>query len=174
MRNHELSKIMNHIRLLLLDVDGVLTDGTIIYNSDGSETKIFNVKDGLGIKLAMASGIKIGIVSGRKSPALYHRCRDLGIHYIFGGIKDKARILTKVAEQTGIGPENTAFMGDDLPDLPLMRRVGLSIAVADAHQTVLESADWTTAAAGGCGAVREVCEALLNARGEWEKLIDQI
>ena len=173
MKNPELSKIMKIIQLLLLDVDGVLTDGAIIYNRDGSETKIFNVKDGLGLKLAMEAGIKIGIVSGRKSPALDHRCRDLGIRHIFSGIKDKAQILEKIIDQTGISPEHTAFMGDDLPDLSLMRRVGLSIAVADADQTVLEKADWTTVAAGGCGAVREVCEALLKARGEWEKLIDQ-
>ena len=172
MRNSELSKMMKRIQLLLLDVDGVLTDGAIIYNHNGSETKIFNVKDGLGVKLALKAGIKIGIVSGRKSPALDHRCRDLGIRHIFSGIKNKAQILEQIIDQTGISPERTAFMGDDLPDLSLMRRVGLAIAVADAHQTVLETADWATAAAGGCGAVREVCEALLKARGEWENLID--
>ena len=173
MKNSELSEKLKSIQLLLLDVDGVLTDGAIIYGHDGSETKIFNVKDGLGLKLAMAAGIKVGIVTGRKSPALDHRCRDLGIRYSFAGIQDKAEVLEKIAEQTGVAPEQTAFIGDDLPDLPLMRRVGLSIAVADASKTVLQNADWTTAAAGGCGAVREVCEALLKARGEWEILIDQ-
>jgi len=154
-------------------VDGVLTDGAIIYSHDGSETKIFNVKDGLGLKLAMAADIKVGIVTGRKSPALDHRCRDLGIRYLFGGIQNKSKILEKITEQTGVAPEHTAFIGDDLPDLSLMRRVGLSIAVADAHKSVLENADWTTTAAGGNGAVREVCEALLKAQGKWKKLIDQ-
>ena len=89
------------------------------------------------------------------------------------GIQDKAKILEKIAEQTGVAPEHMAYMGDDLPDLPLMRRVGVSIAVADAHKTVLEDADWTTLAVGGNGAVREVCEALLKAQGKWENLIDQ-
>jgi 3-deoxy-D-manno-octulosonate 8-phosphate phosphatase (KDO 8-P phosphatase) len=173
MKNSVLSEKLKCIQLLLLDVDGVLTDGAIVYSHDGRETKIFNVKDGLGLRLAMEAGIKVGIVTGRKSPALDHRCRDLGIRYSFEGIQDKAKILDKIAEQTGVAPEQTAFIGDDLPDLSLMRRVGLSIAVADADKTVRKYADWTTSAAGGCGAVREVCEALLKARGEWEKLIDQ-
>jgi len=173
MKNPVLSEKLKSIQLLLLDVDGVLTDGAIIYNHDGSETKIFNVKDGFGLKLAMKAGIKVGIVTGRKSPALDHRCRDLGIQYSFEGIQDKAKILEKIAAQTGVAPEHTAYIGDDLPDLPLMRRVGLSIAVADAHKTVLKKADWTTSAVGGCGAVREVCEALLQARGMWNQLIDQ-
>jgi len=173
MKNPELSEKLKCIQLLLLDVDGVLTNGAIIYRDDGSETKSFNVKDGLGLKLAIQAGIKVGVVTGRKSPALGHRCRDLGIRYSFEGIQDKVKILQKITEQTGIAPEHTAFMGDDLPDLSLMRRVGLSIAVADAHKMVLKKADWTTSASGGCGAVREVCEALLKARGEWEKLIDQ-
>ena len=167
------SQKLKSIQLLLLDVDGVLTDGTIIYSHNGSETKIFNVKDGLGLKLAMEAGIKVGIVTGRKSPALAHRCRDLGIRYSFEGIQDKAKILEKIAEQTGVAPEHTAYIGDDLPDLSLMRNVGLSIAVADAHEMVLKKADWTTSAAGGNGAVREVCEALLKAQGKWENLIDQ-
>jgi 3-deoxy-D-manno-octulosonate 8-phosphate phosphatase (KDO 8-P phosphatase) len=174
MKKSELLDKLKRVQLLLLDVDGVLTDGAIIYTHDGNETKVFNVKDGLGLKLAMEAGIKVGIVSGRKSPALDHRCRDLGIRYSFGGVQDKAGILNKIVEQTGVGPEYTVYIGDDLPDLPLMRRVGLSIAVADAHQIVAKEADWTTSAAGGCGAVREVCEALLKARGVWEKLIDQL
>jgi 3-deoxy-D-manno-octulosonate 8-phosphate phosphatase (KDO 8-P phosphatase) len=170
----ESSTKLRCIKLLLLDVDGVLTDGAIIYNADGSETKIFNVKDGLGVKLALKAGIKVGIVSGRSSPALDHRCRDLGISIVFEGIKNKLQILEQIVDQTGISPEHTAFMGDDLPDLPLMRNVGLSIAVADADQTVRNAADWVTAAAGGCGAVREVCEALLKACGQWERSIAQL
>jgi 3-deoxy-D-manno-octulosonate 8-phosphate phosphatase (KDO 8-P phosphatase) len=173
MKNPVLPEKLMCIQLLLLDVDGVLTDGAIVYSQDGSETKIFNVKDGLGLKLAMEGGIKVGIVTGRKSPALDHRCRDLGIRYLFAGVQDKAKILEKIVEQTGVAPEHTAYIGDDLPDLSLMRHVGLSIAVADAHKTVLENADWTTSAAGGNGAVREVCEALLKAQAKWEKLIDQ-
>ena len=173
MKNSVLLQKLKSIELLLLDVDGVLTDGAIIYSDDGSQTKIFNVKDGLGLKLVMDAGIKVGVVTGRKSMALDHRCRDLGIRYVFEGIQDKAKILEIIAEQTGVAPEHTAYIGDDLPDLSLMRRLKLSITVADGHKTVLENADWTTSAAGGCGAVREVCEALLKARGKWEKLIDQ-
>lgn len=164
------SEELKHIHLLLLDVDGVLTDGGIIYSDDGSEIKIFNAKDGLGLRLVIQAGIKAGIVTGRKSKALYHRCRDLGIQYLFDGVQDKAEILAKIVDQTGVPGVKTAYMGDDLPDLPLMRKVGLSIAVADAHEIVLKNADWITSAAGGCGAVREVCEALLTARGIWEKM----
>ena len=170
MKNPVSLKKLKCVQLLLLDVDGVLTDGAIIYSHDGGETKIFNVKDGLGLKLAMKAGIKVGIVTGRKSPALDHRCRDLGIPYCFAGVQDKAKILEKIVEQTAVAPEKTAYVGDDLPDLSLMRRVGLSIAVADADRTVRSNADWTTTAAGGKGAAREVCEALLKARGVWDKI----
>ena len=151
MKNPRPSENLKHIQLLLLDVDGVLTDGGIIYNEDGSETKIFNVKDGLGLKLVMEAGIQVGIVTGRKSKTLDHRCADLGIQYIYDDVHDKARVLEKIAVQTGVTSANTAYMGDDLPDLSLMRKVGLSITVADAHEIVRQKADWITSAAGGCG-----------------------
>jgi 3-deoxy-D-manno-octulosonate 8-phosphate phosphatase (KDO 8-P phosphatase) len=169
-KNAPLEKL-KHIQLLLLDVDGVLTDGSITYNDDGSETKIFNAKDGLGIRLAMKAGIKVGIVTGRSSKALSHRCDNLGIHLIFDGVRDKAMMLDKISEQTGVAVNDTAFVGDDLPDMPIMRRAGLSIAVADAHKIVRENADWTTQAPGGRGAVREVCEALLIAKGLWDEIV---
>ncbi len=170
MKSPALSEKLKGIQLLLLDVDGVLTDGGIIYNEDGNEIKIFNVKDGFGLKLLMGAGVTVGIVTGRKSQALCHRCSDLGIRYLLDGVQDKAKVLERITEQTGVSADHTAFMGDDLPDLALMRRVGLSIAVADAHKMVREKADWITSAAGGCGAVREVCEALLTARGLWKNL----
>ena len=166
-----LSEKLKCIQLLLLDVDGVLTDGSIIFNDDGSESKRFNVKDGLGLKLVMKTGVEVGIVTGRKSKALNHRCCDLGIRLLLEGVQDKTKAFDNILEQTGIAADQTAFIGDDLPDLPLMRRVGLSIAVADAHEFVRQKADWTTAASGGCGAVREVCDAILKARGLWEKII---
>lgn len=162
---------LKHIRLLLLDVDGVLTDGGIIYNEDGGEIKVFNAKDGLGLRLAMTAGITVGIVTGRRSKALRHRCENLGIRYLFDGVGDKVKMLPEIVAQTGIGPEQAAFVGDDLPDLPLMKRVGLAIAVADANGIVRQKADWTTRAPGGHGAVREVCEALLTAQGLWEEII---
>ena len=174
MKNQVPLEKLKKIQLLLLDVDGVLTDGSLIYHDDGSETKIFNARDGLGLKLVMKAGITVGIVTGRSSKALYHRCDNLGIRYIFDGVRDKAMMLEKIVAQTGIGAHNIAFVGDDLPDLPLMRRAGLSIAVADAHYIVRENADWTTLTPGGRGAVREVCEALLTARGLWEELVTKV
>jgi len=173
MKNRAPLEKLKHIQLLLLDVDGVLTDGSIIYNDAGSETKIFNARDGLGLKLVMQAGIKVGIVTGRSSNALRHRCNNLGIHYLFDGIADKAIILEKIAAQTGVGPDKAAFMGDDLPDLPIMKRTGLSIAVADAHEIVRQKADWTTQTRGGHGAVREVCEALLKAQEFWDEIVER-
>jgi len=173
MKTKTLPEKLKDIQLLLLDVDGVLTDGSIIYSDADSETKVFNVKDGFGLKLVMAAGIKVGLVTGRTSKALHRRCRDLGIRYIYDGVTQKARLLDKIVTETGVGPGNTAFIGDDLPDLPLMRHIGLSIAVADAHEIIRDYADWITAAPGGRGAVREVCDAVLKARGVWESIMKQ-
>jgi 3-deoxy-D-manno-octulosonate 8-phosphate phosphatase (KDO 8-P phosphatase) len=173
MNTSTLPEKLKDIQLLLLDVDGVLTDGSIIYSDEDSETKVFNVKDGFGLKLVMAAGIKVGLVTGRTSRALHRRCRDLGIRYIYDGVQQKAPLLDKIITETGVGAANTAFIGDDLPDLPLMRRIGLSIAVADAHEVVRDYSEWITSAPGGRGAVREVCDALLKVRGDWEKMMEK-
>ena len=119
-----LSKL-KRIKLLLLDVDGVLTDGGIIYNDNGAETKAFNVKDGLGIKLLMEAGIHLGIITGRRSNALYSRCKDLGIKLIYDGVGNKIDVLDALMDQTGVSAEEVAFIGDDLPDLGLMKMIGL-------------------------------------------------
>ncbi|MEW6673742.1 MAG: HAD-IIIA family hydrolase [Thermodesulfobacteriota bacterium] len=161
------------IRLLLLDVDGVMTDGSIFYGADDNEIKRFHVRDGLGIRLAMRAGIKVGVVTGRSSEALMNRCRNLGIGLIYAGVSDKAALLDRIVTQTSVPAENIAFAGDDLVDLPLMRRVGLSIAVADAHETVKAQAHLVTAAPGGAGAVREICEALLKSQGRWEAILKE-
>jgi 3-deoxy-D-manno-octulosonate 8-phosphate phosphatase (KDO 8-P phosphatase) len=158
------------IRLLLLDVDGVLTDGAIIYDGDGQETKVFNAKDGLGVRLLMQAGIQVGIVSGRRSRALSRRCENLNITLLFDGQVDKAAVLDEILKQTGIVAAETAFVGDDLMDLPIMRRVGLAVAVADAHELVKGAAQMVTRAGGGKGAVREVCESILKAQGLWEQV----
>lgn len=163
-----------HIRLLLLDVDGVLTAGEIIYGDNGEQYKIFDVKDGLGIRLLKEAGIDVGIVTGRTGRALRHRCHNLGIDLIFDGIRDKAHVLQEIAQRTGIAVASMAFIGDDLPDLPIMQRVGLAVAVADAHETIRKTAHLTTHASGGRGAVREVCEAILKAQGHWEDLMARL
>ena len=165
---------LKNIKALFLDVDGVLTDGSIIYSDVGSETKVFNVRDGLGIRWLIKSGIMVGIVTGRKSDALHHRCENLGIDLIFDGIKDKASALEKILDRTGIKSEEIAYMGDDIVDIPLMKRVGVSIAVADAHEVVIKTADMVTAAKGGAGAVREVCELMLKAHNRWEAVLAEI
>lgn len=162
---------LKNIRLLLLDVDGVMTDGRIIYGADDQEIKQFHVRDGLGIRLAMRAGIQVGVVTGRRSEALMNRCRNLGIELIYAGAVDKASLLERIAAESKVSPEAMAFVGDDLVDLPLMQKVGLSFAVADAHELVRAHADLTTAAPGGSGAVREICELLLKSQGRWENIV---
>jgi 3-deoxy-D-manno-octulosonate 8-phosphate phosphatase (KDO 8-P phosphatase) len=164
---------LKRIKLLLLDVDGVLTDGKIIYNDNGSETKVFNVKDGLGMRLLMEAGIHLGIITGRRSNALYSRCKDLGIKLIYDGVGNKIDVLDALLDQTGVSAEEVAFIGDDLPDLALMKTIGLSIAVGDAHKMILDNADMVTSANGGHGAVREVCETILKAKGLWENILER-
>ena len=165
---------LNQISLLLLDVDGVLTSGQVIYDDAGQETKVFNVRDGLGLRMIMEAGLTVGIITGRRSLALVHRCENLGIALFKDGVRDKAAALQQVLKETGVSADNTAYVGDDLPDLPILRRVGVPIAVGDAHPMVKEVAVWTTRASGGNGAVREICERILKARGEWEPLLDRL
>lgn len=165
------SNKLEPIKALLLDVDGVLTDGGIIYGDDGAEIKVFNVKDGLGIRLLIDAGIPVGIVTGRRSGALTHRCRNLGLDHVFDGVGDKTAVLGEVRRRMGAAPGEIAFIGDDLPDLPLMKKVGCAIAVADAREEVRDRADIVTTAPGGNGAVREICESILKAKGLWEDVL---
>ena len=165
---------LKQISLVLLDVDGVLTTGQVIYDDAGRETKVFHVRDGLGIRLLMEAGITVGIVTGRRSMALVHRCNNLGIQLLKDGVTDKAAALELILAETGVSAKHTAFVGDDLPDLPIMRRVGVPIAVGDAHDQVKQAAVWTTRAKGGCGAVREISERILKSSGLWEPLIDRM
>lgn len=168
----EIHTRLKRIRLLLLDVDGVLTDGNVTYLDDGQETKSFNVKDGLGLRLLMDAGIGVGIVTGRRAPALIHRCNNLGIELVFDGIQDKTTALKQVVDQVGVKPEHIAFIGDDLPDLPIMTRVGLSVAVGNAVELVQNNSHMQTTAHGGAGAVRELCEAILDAQGMWQNIVE--
>ena len=161
------------IRLLLLDVDGILTDGTIIYSDAGTEIKTFNVRDGLGLRLLMDAGVQVGIITGRKSNALLMRCRDLGIDLVFQGVKDKLKALQTILSQTNIPADRIAFMGDDLPDLAVYDSVGYFITVEDAPFELLARAHYITTCKGGKGAVREVCEKFLKAKGQWPEIVQR-
>jgi len=159
------------VRLLLLDVDGVLTPGDVIYNDNGIQIKTFHVRDGLGIRMLMDAGIRVGIITGRKSMALVHRCENLGIDLLYQGVKDKTLVLKEILEKTGVPARETAYIGDDLPDLAVMRRVGIPIAVADSCEEILDCASHMTTRKGGQGAVREICEVILKAKGSWLEVI---
>lgn len=161
------------IELLLLDVDGVLTDGSITYSDSGEQIKSFNSKDGLGLKLLMESGINVGIITARKSKALEYRCENLGITLLFDGIKNKLNALEKIMSETGTPREKIAFVGDDLIDLPVLKRVGVSFCVSDACEDVRQYCDIVTRLKGGHGAVREICESILKAKGLWEITVNK-
>jgi len=165
-----LSKL-HPVKLLLLDVDGVLTGGQIIYSGTRVETKIFNVKDGLGIRMLMEAGIEVGIVTGRTSEALMQRCRDLHISLVYDGVKDKGALMDQILSKQGVEAHEVAFVGDDLPDISLMKKAGVGIAVNDAHEMVKKHADIITSRNGGDGAVREVCEMILEAKNLLEETI---
>ena len=155
---------MRRLRLLILDVDGVLTDGRLYYGADGAELKAFNALDGSAMKRLMAAGIAIAIISGRTSAALERRCVELGVVHVYAGMDDKAEALAALCAATAIDPKRMAHVGDDLADLALFERVGLAVAVPNAHPAVIERADLVTKAAGGHGAVREVCDDILASR----------
>ena len=152
------------IRLLVLDVDGVLTDGRLYFGADGETLKVFDVRDGAGLVAVQRAGISVAIVSGRNSPAVDRRAAELGIRLVRQGATDKAHELETLAARLGAAREEVACVGDDTPDLPMLRRAGLAIAVADAHAEIIAAADWVTTRKGGRGAVREVCDLLLHAR----------
>jgi 3-deoxy-D-manno-octulosonate 8-phosphate phosphatase (KDO 8-P phosphatase) len=158
------------IELLLLDVDGVLTDGSVIYADDGTEWKRFHVRDGSGLKLWRAAGKRSAIVSGRTSAAVARRASELGIDPVLQGRDDKLAALAEVLTATGLRPEQVCAVGDDLPDVPVLRRCGLAVAVADACPEVRAVAHHVTAAPGGRGAVREAIEWLLKLNGRWAEL----
>lgn len=162
-----------HIELLLLDVDGVLTDGSITYSDSGEQIKTFNSRDGLGLRLLMDSGIGVGIITGRKSNALKYRCENLGITLLFDGIKDKLKALDTIILQTGTAAEKIAFAGDDLIDLPVIKKVGFSFCVPDAPKEVKDHSDCVTLLKGGRGAVREICESILKAKGLWDAILNR-
>ena len=157
------------VKLAVFDVDGVLTDGKLWYAADGTELKAFNVQDGFGLKRLMANGIEVAIITGRISHIVTERTAELGIAHVYQDQDDKLACFGQIIAALKLLPEQCAYTGDDVPDLPVMRTVGLSIAVANAHPSILDHAHWQTRLAGGNGAAREVCDLLLSAQGKSER-----
>jgi 3-deoxy-D-manno-octulosonate 8-phosphate phosphatase (KDO 8-P phosphatase) len=162
----ELTQIAAGIRLVIFDVDGVFTDGRLYFGPDGESHKVFHVRDGYGVKSLGAAGIGLAVISGRSSPAVSRRMAELGIDEVFLGNHDKVPLFEGLIERLGIEPAAVAYMGDDLPDLPVMERVGLPVAPANADPAVLNASRWRSRLEGGHGAVREFCDFLLAARRE--------
>lgn len=158
---------LKDIKLLIMDVDGVLTDGTIMIAADGSETKRFNVHDGTGIKYLQRAGLHAAFISGRTSEAVRHRAREVGVNEVHQGARDKLPVVRKLVKTFGVTPEQVAYIGDDLTDIPAARAVGFSVAVANAHEELKKCCDHVTRAAGGQGAVRELAETILKAQDKW-------
>jgi 3-deoxy-D-manno-octulosonate 8-phosphate phosphatase (KDO 8-P phosphatase) len=156
------------IRLVIFDVDGVLTDGCLHLGPQGEEHKIFHIHDGLGIKLLQQTGVKVGIITSRRSQVVEQRMAYLGIQYVYQGIADKQPVFNELINQLKLDVTEVAYVGDDLPDLPLIRRAGLGIAVANARPIVKQHAAWHTQTCGGQGAAREVCELIMQAQGTLE------
>jgi 3-deoxy-D-manno-octulosonate 8-phosphate phosphatase (KDO 8-P phosphatase) len=169
----ELIERIRKIKLLLSDVDGVLTDGGIIIDDNGIEIKRFNVKDGHGIKLLQQAGIEVALLTGRMSKVVSHRATELNITNIIQGAKDKKAAYRTLREQTGYVDEEIAYVGDDIVDIPILRRVGVAIAVKDAVDEVKAVADYVTSCSGGQGAIREVAECILKMQNHWERLMER-
>lgn len=161
----EIQERARQIKLLMLDVDGVLTDGKLYYSNSGDELKTFSTLDGHGIKLLQRSGIKVGIITGRKSELVARRARELGIELLIQGREDKWAALQEILALEHFAQQEIAFMGDDLPDLAVMCRVGLALTVNNAHPCVAKRAHWQSQACGGEGAVREACDLIMHAQG---------
>jgi 3-deoxy-D-manno-octulosonate 8-phosphate phosphatase (KDO 8-P phosphatase) len=157
-------KSLADVRLLAFDVDGVFTDGRFYLSNDGVETKAFNTQDGFGVRQLLEAGLAVAVISGRESAAVAERMSDLGVQHVIQGNSDKVAAFEALLEQLGIDEAQTMYVGDDVPDLPLLRRAGFSVAVSNAHDDVKAACDYTTAKAGGFGAVREVCDFILHAR----------
>jgi 3-deoxy-D-manno-octulosonate 8-phosphate phosphatase (KDO 8-P phosphatase) len=152
------------VRLLVLDVDGVMTDGRLHITAQGEETKVFHVRDGSGIVAVQRAGVVVAIISGRESAAVTRRAGELGIAHVFQGIADKRAALDALLANLGMTTDELACVGDDTPDVPMLERAALAVAVADAHVTARAAAHWITPSPGGHGAVREVCDLLLSVR----------
>jgi 3-deoxy-D-manno-octulosonate 8-phosphate phosphatase (KDO 8-P phosphatase) len=167
----ELAERARGVRMVLMDVDGVLTDGRLYLGSNGAEARAFHVRDGLGIRLGQLGGLSFGIISGRDSSVVAERAAELSIAEVHQGVTDKAACLERILDRLRVPAASACFIGDDLPDLPAMRRVGLSAAPADAAPEVQGAAHFVTAHAGGGGAVRDVVDLVLRCAGAWDSVL---
>ncbi len=160
-----INDLAKNIKLVIFDIDGVLTTGALYFDNNGDEYKAFNSKDGHGIRMLLECGIDAAVITGRKSELVKHRMNDLGLTTIYQGYRDKRPAFKKLLAETGVKPEHIAYVGDDVVDLPVMTQVGLSVAVGDAHDFVKQHAHYVTKVKGGCGAGREIIELILDAQG---------
>jgi 3-deoxy-D-manno-octulosonate 8-phosphate phosphatase (KDO 8-P phosphatase) len=159
------------VRLVVFDVDGVLTDGRLFLGDQGNESVCFDIKDGLGLVMLRDSGLELAVISGRKSAVVASRMAELGVKHVYLGCIDKLQVFVSLLDRLGLASAEAAYVGDDVPDLPVMERAGLAIAVGDAAERVTQVAHWQTTALGGRGAVREVCELILGAQGRLESQV---
>lgn len=171
MKDEALAARCQALKLLLSDVDGVMTDGAVLLLPDGREVKAFHIRDGLAVVLARRAGLRTGILSGRSSEAVTRRAAELGMDLVRQGVADKAQALAAILADLALRPEEVAYIGDDLGDLPVLTQVGLSAAPADAPLEVRLQAFMVTQAQGGRGCLREFVEAILRARGDWERVV---
>jgi len=169
----QIEEKLKQIRLVIFDVDGVLTDGSLIMGDDGLEYKAFNAKDGHGMRMLQDSGVEIGIISARSSMVVTNRMRSLGIKHVYQGQRDKLKAFTDLKKKLKLKSDQIAYVGDDLLDLCIMRKVGLSIAVQDATEAVVDQADWQTTAPGGKGAAREVCEQIMRSQNTFHNILSK-
>jgi len=161
----DILNLAKNIKLVIFDVDGVLTDGSLFFGDDGQEYKAFYSRDGLGIKLLQRTGVEVGIITARDSQLVNHRMENLGIEHLYQGRLDKISAFEEMIAKLNVSPEQTAYAGDDVVDLPVMKKVGLAIAVQDAHPFVKKHAHWITEQNGGRGAARDICELIMEAQG---------
>jgi 3-deoxy-D-manno-octulosonate 8-phosphate phosphatase (KDO 8-P phosphatase) len=175
MSDHSMQDVLNRaakIRLVIFDIDGVMTDGRLFFDREGQEYKGFHSRDGLGIKLLRKTGVETAVISGRYSPAVEKRMDSLGINHIYQGFQDKLPAYESLCKELGLSPEQVAHVGDDLLDLPLLRRVGLAVAVSDAHPCIRSHVHWITQNPGGFGAARDVCDLVMRAQGTLDGILE--
>ena len=173
MTETELRQRAANIKLIIFDVDGVLTDGSLFFGDDGQEYKAFNSLDGHGMKMLQQSGVKIGIITGRTSNVVKHRMANLKVDLIYQGQLEKRPAYEKILQDENLQPEQVAYVGDDVVDLPVMTRVGLAITVANGHELAKQHAHWIAPRNGGQGAARDICEFLMKAQGNYENAMQQ-